>query len=291
MNKSKCFIKTTIQKTVQSFCRITNSHCKIDFPSSIKIQSPRFTLERCAEFMINRNRGAYLRFGDGDINLMEECGELLQSSDKNLAKEMREAFSLSGEGIVKSLPLHSHKFGIMPGMKPGIHGSSDEWCDAILQRCFQYFIGEKIYSSVALPYVAVFEYEYAVEFLTLLRSFNPIFVGNENIGAEVLEKLFGENVHIKTPDKQSYQQIDRIEQDTLRAIHARKRQFEIVVVAMGCSGRVLEKRIIKNTDLPVFLFDFGSLLDIFCGWNTRAWMDLAEVSEEYWSNMLKDISK
>ena len=42
---------------------------------------------------------------------------------------------------------------------------------------------------------------------------------------------------------------------------------------MGCSGRVLAKRLYNNVE-NIFLFDFGSLMDILCGWDTRAWISL-----------------
>ena len=42
---------------------------------------------------------------------------------------------------------------------------------------------------------------------------------------------------------------------------------------MGCSGRALMKRLWNKFD-KVFFFDFGSLLDALCGWNTRAWIEL-----------------
>ena len=48
---------------------------------------------------------------------------------------------------------------------------------------------------------------------------------------------------------------------------------------MGCSGRVLQKRLYNNHD-NIFVFDFGSLMDALCGWNTRAWIELTNFDKD-----------
>jgi len=259
------------------------------FPSSVHIQSPHETLNKCKKIIIDKIPGAYLRFGDGDVNLLNGEDELLQTSNPKLKKEMRESFSLSGDGVIKGLMLHSKLFGAYPGMKPGIHLTDDDWAIKFLRRCYKYFIGEKIYSHVALSYLAVFDRNYTLDFLRFLKNLNPIFVGNEKIEKTVLFKLFGDCLSIDTPAKGSYSKIDEIETSLLRLINNSREDYVVVVVAMGCSGRVLQKRILKNTNKKVFLFDFGSLLDAFCGWNTRAWMDLSGVSSDYFIKLINEV--
>ncbi|MBP2652232.1 MAG: hypothetical protein H6Q74_3057 [Firmicutes bacterium] len=259
------------------------------FPPCIKIQTPLTTIKYCQALISAKKNGAYMRFGDGDVNLLECKDDMLQAGNKEIAGEMQEAFSLTGEGIVKCLPLHSQKFGMEPGMKPGVHEGSDQWAENILSRVYKYFIGEKIYSHVALAYLAVFESGSALEFLRFLKILNPIFVGNENVPPLTITKLFGNTVHIKAPSQNSFGDIDRIEQETVQAYFNRKKNYDVIVVAMGCSGRILEKRLLKNHGLNAFLFDFGSLLDAFCGWNTRAWIELASLPQAYWENMINKI--
>jgi hypothetical protein len=109
--------------------------------------------------------------------------------------------------------------------------------------------------------------------LNFLKRTKPIFVGNQNLKIELINTLFGD-IHIKTPSNNSYQEIDRIEGELVYILSKNKEKFQVIVVAMGCSGRILQKRILKK-GCNVYLFDFGSLLDAFNDDNTRLWIDLA----------------
>lgn len=269
-------IKHRFTRVLRPLCLkiIGSDSQKIDFPLSIRIQSPNETIGVCKELIANKKAGVYFRFGDGEVNQLHGYANAHQYSDLRLSKEMKEAFSLQGTGIIKSLMLHSPRFGIWPGMEPGIHRVDDEWAERLLSRCHLYFIGTPIYSSVALSYIAAFEPSVAVDFLRFIKEQNPIFIGNENVPEELLQKLFGKTVHIKTPEVNSYSEINRIEQETVDCLNQFEGEYKVIVVAMGSAGKALEKRI-YNRGFNVFLFDFGSLLDAFCGWNTRAWIELA----------------
>lgn len=260
-----------------------------DFPASVKILSPRQTLNKCKEIISNKISGAYLRFGDGDVNLLNGEDELMQKSNEKLKAEMKETFSLTGDGVVKGLMIHSRRFGLCPGMRLGVHLTDDKWAAKFLRKCYKYFIGDKIYSHVALSYAAVFERDYAVDFLRFLKSSEPIFICNEKVEPSIAVKLFGSNIFIGTPATGSYSKIDEIERLSLKAIDESKKDFVVMVVAMGCSGRVLQKRILQNSKKKVFLFDFGSLLDAFCGWNTRAWIELSNLPDDYFKKLLDEI--
>ncbi len=239
--------------------------------------------------MKHRQPGAYLRFGDGDICLLHGQPDMMQTPHPHLQLEMREAFRLAGPGILKCLPLHSNKFGMCPGMVDGAFLSNDDWATAELAKCFEYFIGDHIYSHVALAYLSVFEPSLAQRFLTELKATNPIFVGNENASPHVLRALFGDTPHVPTPSRCAYQELDRIEGQLLQEIRRRGKHFQVVVVATGCTGRVLQKRMLNQTR-SVFYFDFGSLLDALCGEQTRAWMEVLAVPAVHWQRLLDAVS-
>lgn len=271
------------------FGNLKVSENMIAYYSGIAVQSPWATLSACRQCMDQNIPGAYLRFGDGDLNLLEGYNELLQHSTGCISSEMREAFLLCGTGVIKGLPLHSPRFGLYDGMAPGIFGASDEWAERLLSRCYLYFIGVPIYSSVALSYLSVFDRQFAINFLRFLRSQTPLFAGNGEIPALVRQSLFGSEQWVLAPSKDAYSAIDDIEKRLLMLLNERNRPFDVIVTAMGCSGRVLAKRILQDKSRKLFIFDFGSLMDAFCGWSTRAWIDIAGLSQSYFDEMLVSI--
>jgi hypothetical protein len=159
-------------------------------------------------------------------------------------------------------------------MAPGIHGADDAWTENVLSRCYLYFVGTPIHTSNALAYLAAFEPSVALKFLRFLNSQTSFFVGNRNVPPDITRRLFGTTSHICAPERNSYADIDRVEQETVAHLERAGDNFCLVVLAMGCAGRVLQKRVLRS-GYNAFLFDFGSLLDALCGWRTRAWMDLA----------------
>jgi hypothetical protein len=224
---------------------------------------------------IAKMRGAYLRFGDGDVFLLTGLNEAYQSADSHLAIEMQQAFALHGPGIMKCLMIHTAQFGLWPGMAPGIHEVEDATARHLLSNTYKYFIGNVIYSPVALPYAAVFQPQLAIEFLKFLKTSNPVlFVGNRDIPDEIVCRLFGPIPRVPTPSSNSFTEIARIEADIQSVLDSHSKRFGIIITAMGCSGRPLAKRIYSQ-GYNVFIFDFGSLLDAFCGWNTRTWIRIA----------------
>ncbi|MFC1842083.1 GT-D fold domain-containing glycosyltransferase [Candidatus Dependentiae bacterium] len=233
------------------------------------------TLNKIIEIVENKEKGAYLRFGDGDINLARGEYDSYQRPCRKLSVEMREALSLSGQNIVKTLPLHCPELSEDTKFMPEATKTDISWVNQFLKKVAPFW-GKKItdvYSPWILPFMAVAHEQRCVEFLKFLKGKNCcLFVGNKNIPEIIKNVLFGEGcVFVPTPDRNSYLEIDRIERECLENI-PKNDEYKIIIVSMGCSGRVLEKRLFKKME-NIFLFDFGSLMDAFCGWKTRAWME------------------
>src|SRR5436309_5559911 len=153
-------------------------------------------------------------------------------------------FFLVGEGHTEIPSIAFQKIRRVAGMKPGVHESSNEWAESMLARTFPYFIGERIYSHVALAYVAVFDRPYALDFLSRLKSHAPIFVGNREIRPEVLGALFGLGPRIPSPPRYAYAEVDRVTRETESALDCCGDSYEVVAMAIGCAGRVVAKRIL-----------------------------------------------
>lgn len=253
---------------------------------TVNIKSSYETLNDIRETIINKQKGAYMRFGDGDIFLMLGKDDLLHKANKSMAKEMKEAIRFNRGTLHKGLPIHSELFGYEKGMKADMHLVSDIDAIKFLSVVYRYVDIKNIYASFSLHYLATFNKEFCIDFLRFLKNTNPIFVGNQNVKLELVNKLFGD-IHIKTPEVNSYLEIDRIEGELRAVLDVTKEKFSVVVIAMGCPGRILQKRILKK-GYNVYLFDFGSLLDAFNDDNTRLWIDLAGGTENL-KNILNEL--
>ncbi len=245
----------------------------LDWKQQIEIIPPAETLDEIAGILQSRTTGAYLRFGAAELQLLSGLDSTLQTASAPLTREIQEALLLEGPGIFKALPLECPGLGLQAGSKPGLFGVSDRQALHHLQQAGRYFPDGKIYHPSALAYLSVFEPQEVVEFLAELKSFRPLFVGNEYTLPDLIQLLFGHAGYIPAPRQNAYAQVDRM-QDEVNQFPRWDRDYPVVVVAMGCSGRVLAKRLLKS-GFKGFVFDFGDLLDALSGWTPQAWVKLA----------------
>jgi len=263
----------------------------ITFPPCARIQSPEKTLDDCEKAIKEKKRGAYIRFGDGDIYLLTNRGiHRNQRYDMDLSKEIEEALSISGEGVIKSLAIHSKKFGIEEFMGPSIHQQTDKKAGRLLSNGFKYFTGNLIYSPVALHYQIVYHPEHAVEFFKFIRSFSPIFVGSENNNKEIVRKLLNTDSIVETLHRNTYTNIASIEDEILNLLCRRNLDYDVVIFSCGATAKALIKRIYNNYDKPVFLFDLGSVVDLFHGRDDWSWVRLSGKNSLYWNSILNQIA-
>lgn len=251
------------------------------------------TLLKVIGIVTSRIKGAYLRFGDGDINLANGTRELLQDTIPALTEEMREALALSGENVLKTLPLCCRKYnGLEPGMFPGNHECPDEWCDGIIARSASWWGSDdmEVYCPIALHFQASVDPVNTARYIKSLFSAPDwiLLIGNEGIPPGVVEALtMGKpHAHIKSPAQGAYSAIDQIEQQAMEWI-TQQQGYGIVITSMGCSGRALQKRLFNKTS-NLFLFDFGSLMDALCGWDTRAWISLSQFNGNNFLKLIKE---
>lgn len=255
----------------------------------VQVRSTHETLETCADIIQKRIGGAYLRFGDGDIDLAHGTDDALQTATPGFAQEMREALLCNMPGVLKSLPIHSTQFGHEDGMSPGVFLMRDTAAERFLRRTLECFIGRPIYSAVALHHQFTVDFEYTLEFLKLLQRNTALFVGAEDVPETDRTLLFGDVPHVRTPMKDSYRAIDRIEQEAVAHLSTRV-DYGVVVLATGCAGRVLIKRLLHRGLTRFFYFDFGSLLDILCGWNTRTWHSKAGITPDKIERLRRELA-
>lgn len=246
---------------------------------NVNIVSANETIAAIKKTIEMKMAGAYMRFGDGDVLLMLGVDDCLHKANEQMSKEMKEAFKLNYGVIHKGLAIHSELFGFEAGMKDGVHLLPDNQAFKYLSATYKFLDLSKVYTPVALHQLATINPIECIDFLRFLKGTNPILVGNETIKPDLIEKLFS-SIHIKTPSRDSYNEIDRIENDLIKVLNTKRGEFQVVVIAMGCPGRILQKRILKKR-YNVYLFDFGSLLDAFNDHNSRAWIRLTGGLENY----------
>lgn len=279
-------IKNKINYIFTDIVLATKRHIKpIYFHKNIKIVTPEKTTENLTYYIKNERDGAYFRFGDGEINMIEGKGAIEQDSDASLKNEMREALELSEENIMKSLMLNSPRFGF----KEGKHVVSDKWANGLLKRSYQFFIGDKIYCHAALAYC--FEYK-KIEMKHLLDEIRmkdlKVFIGNKLIPKDILNLVFGENIiHIKIEPKNSYKDVDIIENNIIDILNRNKHNFHVLIFAAGPTSNILQKRLYGRYN--TFSIDFGSLIDAIVGWNTRAWIKTDEENNDYYRKILEQL--
>ena len=225
------------------------------------------TLDTVEEYIKSNLPGGYLRFGDGDIYLLNGNDDSFQMGGLQISLEIEEAFKFQSNTVLKSIPAHSKLFGYNTKSQDKLSLSN---LDSAMYyyRVKRYFKDEKIYSAVALHYMYLYDWERCISFLKLIKSKNPIFIGSSAVNKIVIKTLFGTR-NVFSPIKNAYDQIDRLERETLELIN---KPYEIIVIATGCSGRILQKRLLSK-NLNIFIYDFGSLIDALSGISSRSWMN------------------
>ncbi len=78
--------------------------------------------------------------------------------------------------------------------------------------------------------------------------------------------------------KNSYKSINTVCDEFKSTLLSLKYDHWVIVVAMGCAGRIFMKMMICDNEYNRhFYFDFGSMLYVFCGLNTRDWIEKTDI--------------
>jgi len=264
---------------------------KVSFDSNVDFVSVSDTFDHLFENLKARKKTVFLRFGDGEINLINDRKHRDQNNSKYLIKELKDTFSLKGKGVIKGLPIHSDKFGKEAFMEEGVHWRRDKDAVSLLSGCFEYFIGSRIYSSVPVHYLMVHERGLVLEYFKELKSHNPVFVGGEHNDATIIEKVVGASEILKVSARHAYKDIDRIEKDLRKIIDSRSSDFHVVIFSCGVLAKALSKRLWLSNDLgTLYLFDLGSVIDVFHGRDEWTWVRKAEIDKVYIESFIEQVN-
>ena len=258
------------------------------FDSGVQIVSAVDTMQAIVTALREKQRFAYMRFGDGDVLILNGGSDSHQEISKALMKDHRRAFSLHGSDVMKALPLHSKKFGADKHMGPGEHMWSDDFASKMLLGAFEFFIGGKIWSPVAIHYCMVYRPDFAKLFFAEIGAHEPIFVGGQHNDSPVIEKLLGSRAIVRTPSKDAYCEIDRIYGEITSLAEARNKEFDVIVFSCGMSSRILIDQI-HRLGKNLYLFDLGSIVELFRGNSQWLWVKKSGKSLRDWQEFMDQV--
>ena len=209
--------------------------CEVELPEyarEVRVLGTSDTLMAVAEAIAGNKSGAYLRFGDGDLNIAVGRHDQMQAHEEGLTLEMQAALAMHGGSVIKGLMITSPLFGgVEEGMSDGNHLLSDNLALGFLEMASRFWRPApitEIYSNAALAHAASTYPELALDFLLHLRLSRPVaLVGNRNLPPALIYALFGQQViHIKTPPRDAYRHIEDLHAQVLRLLATNTQQVE-----------------------------------------------------------------
>ena len=242
-------------------------------------------MNKVLELIEKKNKGAYLRFGDGDLNIIDMKDDSYNRCNLNFSRELKESISINDPNYLVGINLICNKYGLLePGMFPGNHEWPENICDVFYSNICN-IIGRKFnnfYSQIALNYLITMKQTEALDILNRLKTLcvqnNVIFIGNANINKAIINLYFGNCTFIECKPINSYEDINVVEKKLLQEIdRTNNNKYNVVICCMGVATRVLIKRIWNNsTATNYFLLDFGSIIDALSGIDSRAYISLTQ---------------
>lgn len=244
------------------------------------------TLMRCMDLIKGNIRGLYLRYGDGDYNIVRWMPDMLCVPTSDFVRWMKISMGLRGETVMTCIPHHCKLLNtIEDGICPGNHEYENYAVELYINILESYAqLPDNIYSNIALSYCSSHNPDLVIDLHKILKQKEIIFFGNKTYTDEFLQKLFGKNIHrINTNDRDSYLDHDNkmLEFDNLYKSKLANSNYFVIIMAAGCGGRAYSAELYTKYKSKFFIFDYGSLIDYLAGQNTRAYMDIDPPKKDY----------
>ena len=230
------------------------------------------TYNRLTEALDNFSKVYYIRFGDGDLNIMNgsingNLADKLSHYDENMENELIKAILIDDPNYIRGLganyPIEKH-------MKHGIfapHDADKTMVNWLSTNPKLQGLNPKFESHVMFHYMACFKQNLFIEFLDkYIRPKKKLYVGC--IAKQNAEKLLGPiDEYVNTPESNAYFSIQTWYPKVLDVVD----KVDVVISACGRGNAPMAQRL-WNADVNVHFIDIGSVVDVTEKKMTRTWI-------------------
>ncbi len=205
----------------------------------IRFASAEETLRCVAHSLEHAQPGAYLRFGQADIDAALGRAKLPAAVAAERAREVRAAFLLSGPNLLKSLDVNPAEL-VASSRRHGARQARRETLEK-LNAVGACFLDAPMYSYTALDHPAALS-----RLVAAMRGRTQLLVTQAGSGHSDAAKWLGARTAIEVDAADVFERLDRLEQEILGAAGPPGQGFPIVIVAIGTPGRLLARRLLKH---------------------------------------------
>jgi len=236
------------------------------------------TLNTLKTTLRRESKVCYVRFGDGDFNIMSNSGRCIEHDySPELQAELLESFRINEPNYIRGAMVNEPTFNgkVLEDRKLDENNAILEFIDKVIDD--KEF---KIYSHVLLTFAAILKQDIFLKFLNeFVRPKKKMFIGS--VDKESIEKLIGPvDYYVKIPVAEvneqgvfrgAYYSIDEWWPKVLEHIE----DVDVVLPTAGMAGRVACKRI-WNLDVDVHCIELGSVVDAVIDKESRGWIARAD---------------
>lgn len=223
------------------------------------VKSTQETIDILNNKIDTEKRFAYLKFGDGEIQMMEgwEGYKLNHLNSDELQAELLEAFKIEDDNYLISIGCGAKN---EEGMEKGIFARFEN--DKDLQSAIKANSDREVYLNAdSLSYLALFKQKIFTPFWDKVRSKKVMVVGGKHL------KEIKSDYYVQTPSTQAYSEIDKFYPEIIKNIN----DVDIILFGVGVCSTVIQKRLWQEQH-QVITLDIGSLFDGMLGIKSRTWI-------------------
>ena len=206
----------------------------------------------------------YVRYGDGELCVMNGKSESHHTASRELKKELRESIRIKDEKYIKSASLG---YLLEPGMRAKVFRIREARLRFLRKLAWKYTKEKNFHNPVVFHYLAIYHPDVFLHFInTYIKPKVKMFIGcNDKIAMEL---LYGKiDYYVQIPEIQAYYSID----EWWPAVGENARKCEVILPAAGVASAVIQKRL-WNLDIKTHCIDIGSINDAVEGKESRGWI-------------------